>query len=231
MHPTTPPHLDQSAAQQSPLDRDLAACVVPGPLGPAVRHPLVVSIMYTPAHNDVLNEQLHAKRAAVAMAAAAGDVERVVWLHERPWRAETFATHAHLLDDRSYWQLLRRVWCDSENIMETIELWKLLLRVARAGREAMMHEHERAALAALPDTVRVYQGHTDQRDDGWSWTTDPDVATWFARRFQRLEGGRACVTSAFVSRDRIIAYLLQRGESEVIVAPDDVRDRQTSALA
>lgn len=217
-------------APAEPLDDELAACVVAGPLGPAIKHPLVVAPVYGPQMNALYNAQLRSKQDEVAAAAAAGDVERLVWLHERPWRAEVFAASAGALDDREYWRLVARVWVDSENIVEMVGLWDELLRAPRAGRESTMTRHERDALAALPERVEIFQGHTQRRDDGWSWTTERSVAVWFARRFALLEGARPRLSRAFVARSNVTAYLLSRGEFEVLVAPEFVEDRTTGPV-
>ena len=83
------------------------------------------------------------------------------------------------------------------------------------------------ALAALPEQVEIFQGHTHRRDDGWSWTTERAVAVWFAHRFALLEGARPRLSRAFVSRSNVTAYLLSRGESEVLVPPECVKERTT----
>lgn len=161
-----------------PLEEEMTACIVDGPLGQAIRHPLVIAPVYGPQLNALYNEQLRTKREAVNITLVDGDVAHAVWLHERPWRAEVLATRVHLLDDAAYWDLLGRVWTDSENIVEMNDLCDTLLRSERSQREAMMSDVERAALAALPDTVEIFQGHTDRRDDGWSWTTDSASPIW-----------------------------------------------------
>lgn len=207
------------------LDDELAACLVDGPIGKAIKHPLVVAPVYGPGLNAFYNEQLRSKQAEISAAIRDGGYAQVVWLHERPWRAEAFAAIAARLDDSQYWRLLAQVWIDSENIVEMAALWDDLLRADRPDRAAMMTDDEQAALAALPERIEVFQGHTDRRDDGWSWTTDDETATWFAHRFARLEGGTPRLSRGWVRRSEVFAHLLSRGEAEILAPPEQIEDR------
>ena len=53
---------------------------------------------------------------------------------------------------------------------------------------------------------------------GWSWTTDPDKAEWFARRFA-VRGKECFVAEGTVSKQYVIAYFTGRNESEIVVDP------------
>ena len=50
-------------------------------------------------------------------------------------------------------------------------------------------------------------------------TLDRDTAEWFARRFS---GDSQRVLVGTVSRDAVLAYLIEREEEEIIARPDDV---------
>ena len=189
----------------------------------AIKHPLVFSVMHHPAFNFYLNQQLAAKRRLLAEAEAKGDWHSYVFLHERPYRADALAEIADRIDDPTYyWDLLSCVWIDSENIREMHDLWDVLLADPRPHRDEMMHDDELEALRELPDEFVVYQGHTNTRRDGWSWTTNVDTAEWFARRFANLEHDKPCVTTGTVRRSDVTAYFLRRGEYEVLVDPAHV---------
>lgn len=213
------PALETLLHADEPLDPALDAYLRRTSLGPCIRHPLVYSILHHDSLNALVNAQLANKQAALADAVARADWDSVVFLHERPWRAEALHEHAHLIPDTTYWELLARVWADSENIRELPHLWDGLLHDQRPGREAMMDAAEHAALAALPDRVTIWQGHTDSRHDGWSWTTDRDTAVWFAQRFAHLEQAVPMLRQGAVRRADVAAYLLRRGESEILVDP------------
>jgi hypothetical protein len=130
-------------------------------------------------------------------------------------------------DDAVYWDCLRLTWTMDDAPGLNHDVWTALWE-ARPGREQVMLPEERATLAALPDPVHVWRGTARHAEDaGWSWTTDPARAVWFARwhadnrRVRMLYGvsaqGTPMVFEGFVARDRVLAVLHERGEGEVIV--------------
>ena len=211
------------------LRPELQDCIMEMALGLMIKHKYVNDI-YVPAFHARYNMQYEYKVEAVAKALADERWGTYIMLHERPWRFEALTDIADRLDDETFWDAVSMVWMDSENIPQHQDEWDELLRSDRPGHEAMMDDEERAALAALPPIVTVYQGHTDERDDGWSWTTDRDKAIWFGNRFANLEQAEARMTTGMVRREDILAYLLGRGESEVLVDPDLVAIVMTEEL-
>lgn len=210
-----------------PLHPDLEASIWESPSGFVfIKHPLVNTI-HSPGTNRVVNRQYEAKKAELARAADEGEWATWIWIHERPWRFEALLEVADKVDDEQFWHGVRDVWMDSENIREHEDEWDELLRTDRPGREHMMDDEEREALAALPDEITVYQGHTDERDDGWSWTTNRQTAEWFARRFASMEDGEPLLTTATVKKGDVTAYLLGRSEFEILTAPETVYGHNT----
>lgn len=57
-------------------------------------------------------------------------------------------------------------------------------------------------------------------NETYSWTTNAAIALFFAHRFE----GEGCVYTAKVHKSDIIAYMDDRGESEVLVDPSKVKD-------
>jgi hypothetical protein len=95
----------------------------------------------------------------------------------------------------------------------------------------MMDEAERAALAALPDPLRVFRGFSlDDHERGFSWTISRELAEWFAQRFALL-GGEARVASGLIAKAKVIAYLSSRNEDEVLALPEDVHGVRVSRRA
>jgi hypothetical protein len=187
--------------------------------GSMLKHPLVFSLIHTPAHNKSVNLQYEQKQKMTKEAVARYDWNTYVFLHERPYRVDAFMEVENRLTNSEYWSLFSSIWMDSENIRENPREWEMLLNSNRTFRECMMDEEEQQALAELPDVIDIYQGHTDIRDDGWSWTTDRAKAEWFAGRFSSLEGAEAFLTIAKVNKADVYAYLLSRGEREIIANP------------
>lgn len=83
-------------------------------------------------------------------------------------------------------------------------------------------EKTRAALADYGDEIRVYRGQgklSTPEKYAMSWTTNKNVALFFATRF-KLE--QAVLLEGTVLKEDILEYILERGECEAIVFPDSV---------
>lgn len=209
-----------------PLNAELIPYLSGGPLGESLRHPLVYDVMFHPetAYRD--NDLLAAKKTAVKSSLAAGEWETVIWLHERPYRAEALEEMvAGRVDDSIYWGLCGMVWADSENVWQEAGRWGRLLRSSRPGRECFMSEEDRVRLAGLPEELTVWRGFNGRgRARGWSWTVDEGKAEWFARRlYVAGEGEPPAVVSGRVYKGRVVGFVGGRGEEEVVVSPGRVR--------
>lgn len=201
-----------------PLLDDLVPHLHEGPLGQMLHHPLVIAAMYVPQFNHLYNAEYRRKLAALGEAERNGNWETYVWLHERPYRVDAFCEVMDRMDNVTYWSLLREIWTDSENIRENAEVWETLLQNDRAGRHYFVGDED--AFDGLPESFVIYQGHTLDRDDGWSWTTVESTAVWFARRFGMLEDATPIVSVGTVKKADVLAYITSRSEHEIIVNPE-----------
>ena len=74
--------------------------------------------------------------------------------------------------------------------------------------------------AELPDVVTVWRGTSylaigkDETD--YAWTTDRDVACWFAMRFADINGSPLVLTADVAKRD-IVLFTNERSESEAVL--------------
>lgn len=180
---------------------------------PALRHPLVYSVPYFPGLADFCNQQLRAKQAAIAEALAQHQWGRYIGLHERPYRLEAFLEIVPHLSDTDYWEQLRGIWLDTENIREQPSLWQAALCASRSGREHLMTAESREYLVQLPDPLTVYRGAGRVDPYPFSWTLSRDKARWFANRFNT--GGR--IYQATLAKPEVLACFLERGEAEIVV--------------
>jgi hypothetical protein len=199
-------------------------------VGLVLKHPLVFSIPHFPKLNSYANLQLKAKRKALAEARSKQFWEQYVWLYERPFRVDALQEIERLLSDGEFWKLVAEIWIDSENVRELPDVWDEILRSSRGCRENLMHNAEQTALAAMPERIVIFQGHTVRRDDGWSWTTNRDTAIWFAERFAELERTRPAYTTATVDKSDVLAFFSRRSESEILVERRYVQDAKTETL-
>jgi len=201
-----------------PLHPDLEPYVHETGLGMRVlQHPLVYCVPYT--HTSIANHAYLVKTLALQRARDERSWQTYVWLHERPYRLQALCEIEYEFDtDEEFWEMLRDVWMDSENVWQNFDDWVAFFSNLdnRAGMSALMSEEERVLLAALPDRVTVYRGAVDGlNEDGISWTLDQDRAVWFASRFNK--GGE--VFTRVVDKSEVVAYFTGRGEEEIVVCP------------
>jgi hypothetical protein len=207
--------------REEPLDPELGPYVHDdGPFGPMLQHPLVYEIVLPPNRCSHVNAIYRQKREAVDRAQADGDWNAFVWLHERPHRCEAFLSIADRLPDKDYWAFAGAVWQDSENIWQNLKEWRSILRSQRPAREHFMSEEDRIALAEMADRLTVYRGIDRASYRGLSWTLDKSIAEFFAMRFN---GPSQRIVEGTVSKSRVIAYLSDRGEQEIVALPQHVR--------
>jgi hypothetical protein len=217
--------------RQEELDPELADCLeVSERFGECIKHPLVYSMVHFPQMNAFVNAQLKAKREAIVRARDSNDWHSFIFLHERPYRVHAFVAIMDRMSDTQYWYNLAGIWIDSENIRQNPQAWQHLLRSKRPGRMAIMNDDEVEALEAMPDRIAVYQGHTQAKHDGWSWTTDKAKAEWFAHRFSMFEDSPPVLTEGVVLKRSVIAYFAGRGESEIVAPRNAVKERKVTNL-
>jgi hypothetical protein len=95
---------------------------------------------------------------------------------------------------------------------------------AAANKQQLRHMFRYAAFplpSDLPDVVTVWRGTSGQpfkeaRKTGYSWTTDRDMACWFAMRFAD-NYGYPLVLTANVSKSDIVLFSNERCESEAVI--------------
>ena len=182
-----------------------------GALGAQVRHPLVYQVPLW--SNGSANAYYLQKKKDLEKAIAEKNFNRIIYLHERPYRLQAFISIAEELSDSKYWSILSGIWTDTENQWQNLEQWTELLSANRSSRHYLMDESEVQLLNSLPEFVKIYRGCVKGlNEDGLSWTLDKAKAEFFANRFSK-EG---IILEREIPKSEIIAVLLGRGESEVI---------------
>ncbi len=136
-----------------------------------------------------------------------------VGFHQDEWKVyalnEAFVAG---FSGKTYWVLLRETWEMLHNLYGQRRTWRELLMVRmNPGPKSAMSVSEKETFAALPPTLTLYRGARPDQVDGLSWTTDLEVAKFFAERTQ----GDVYVVK--VPKSRVIMYLSGREESEVII--------------
>jgi hypothetical protein len=200
-----------------PLHPDLVPYTrVSHELGTVVlHHPLVIEVFCDPIMYAMINKRYAHKREAIRVALDKCDWPGYVVMHERPYRVGALNRlldlgHLTWADDNTA-HLCQDVWVDSENIHDHLKFWRQAFRLTDGHQ--WMSPAERAEFDALPDVLRIYRGECN--DGGVSWTRSKAVAKFFANRGVNESTG--VVSSGYVDKRNVFAYLTRRGEQEVIV--------------
>jgi hypothetical protein len=120
----------------------------------------------------------------------------------------------------TYWKMMNLAWTTAELISPHTFAVEELFGHHVECRAAFMGLADRRALAALPETIKVWRGTSFPSQDGWSWSLNRESAEWFGRRWPI--SGEAYLIEGEVERANVIAYLGDRGEAEIVVSQDHV---------
>lgn len=127
------------------------------------------------------------------------------------------------LDDTSYWRILGDAWTASDAVAANEDTWRRLFSSDRPGRESLTREPDRPVLAALPDEVVVYRGHSHEGGArGLAWTLSRESAETFAHQFAGSTDmghppGEPRLATATVPRASILALFQHRREGDVVI--------------
>lgn len=216
--------LDLERLAIEPLVPELQECVYVDPAldMKVLKHPLVFSVpLMLPGQ---ANLALRQKKAMLDDALKREDWASVIWIHERPYRCWALIEYVVGWDDdtnvpiplnyhrEEVRDLAADVWVDSENIGQHEDDWAAMFSGWECGDE-MLFSDDPKGWATLPDPLTVYRAGID--DGGWSWTLDPKVAVFFAKRF----GTQHVMSTGRVPKNCVFGYLTRRSESEVLI-PD-----------
>ena len=197
--------------------------------GQTIKHPLLFWIgPVTPNMVDYINKGIEAKRETLDRAFKDKNWSRYIYAHERPYRIDAFEEVMDEMTDEQYWENLSSIWVDSESIGMEAERWRGLLQSNRGSREFFMNADEKEEFSTLPERFTVYRGYSrgDKEEFGMSWSTDRNVAEWFARRFSN-DRQDIIVEELEVSKDGVFAYMTRRGEAEIILDMRDAKKKLT----
>ena len=208
---------DENNDQVVKMHPDLDAYLREGPFGLALDHPLVQELSIDLEYAAVVNSTYKHKSAELDKALRRRDWYSYVFLHERSHRFDAFMRIADdISSSRAYWELVRSVWIDSENVVRHDEEWFWLWNGKRRCKSYAMTAEDRKAFKQLPNELTIYRGIREAGNRyGLSWTLDRDKAVWFARR-DGIDAGPVLLTACAKKCD-VHALLLGRKESEIII--------------
>lgn len=160
-----------------------------------------------------------------------GLIDRAETVHEinfilnKPWRLFFIKLVQPYLSIEDFTILLKWAFIESEqpNMDPNVSTTELKNYFKKCNKDALMEEDELEVYNSLPNVVTVYRGVTSYNNKKikvLSWTIDPEVAKWFATRYE--QNGQ--VYTATISKKHILAYFGGRNEAEVIVDPSKLKD-------
>jgi hypothetical protein len=192
-----------------------------------LRHPLVYGVPYSKEMNALYNEQLKHKKTRIKEARAAKNWILYIMLHERPHRINALMEiYTEIENNQQYWELVRDVLMDSENLWQHKSHIRLLLSM-KEGRHHLMTYEEQDFLSKLDDNITIYRGCTPRNRGGTSWTLDKEKAEWFAKRFSTE---KPTLLIGECKKKDVIAYFEGRNEKEIIIFPEKVKVKETRLL-
>jgi hypothetical protein len=228
---------DNFPAYMQQLDERLRAWVIGGTGLVWLKHPLMYS--FTPESPAAINERFEWKVQRVREDLAKGDLTCISVLFEKPYRIQALTnvvqhwepeatgtvpawvmgvgscelgpfTHEH------FCSTLASVWMMTE-LPSEYPKQQLRDLFARAGFITDVEDLD-GAPAPRPDmTLTLYRGMRRKADRlGLAWTTDPNKAEWFARRFAKRT---SWVAEVECPPERLYARFVGRNESEYVIDP------------
>jgi hypothetical protein len=213
--------------KQEPLVEELKTYLSTQHKMRVLKHPLVYGVPYFKEMNALYNEQLKHKKARIVEARTTKNWISYIMLHERPYRINALTEiQSEIEKDQQYWELLRDVLMDSENLWQ-FRGWIRSLLSMREGRHHLMTFEEQDFLSKLDEKVVVYRGCCPKNRRGLSWTLDQQKAEWFAKRFNTKN---PTLLIGECKKNDIIAYFEGRNESEIIIYPEKVKVKETRLL-
>ena len=199
-----------------------------------LHHPCIISVMYpsTRWHIHETNLRYWLKVFALRKAYLEKDVDAYLMMIERPYRVPEFIrwclhdqqkndinpsqyTEHCRLSKQKYWEVVRWLWTDTENVYEHFVPWMaLILDHDTKDIRLMMDKEDRETFDSLPEEFTVYRGGEHEH---MSWTLSKEKAEWFRDRY---EGLRECkLFEKRIKKDEVLSYINARNEEEIILRP------------
>ena len=132
-----------------------------------------------------------------------------------------------MLDSRLEDKLIQEgidAYIDTEFPLTIFKSWKTVLNFFSDIKQKT-DEESQEQYDKLPDVVKVYRGVLAKDglkgDVGVSWTTDIEVAKFFALRL-KATGGESYIFEGEIDKDKILFFTNSRNESEVLLDPLDM---------
>ena len=127
-----------------------------------------------------------------------------------------------------FWPVFLNNWshCDDTWHLRARLLKELRRHNAEVPGASYLSANDRVFLDGLPNPVQVFRGCSRPRALGTSWTTDRTVASGFAAGHRGVGVPSPVIVSGIVSKRAIFVAMLGRNESELVLDPAMVSERE-----
>lgn len=139
-------------------------------------------------------------------------------------RMEAFAELANNPEYRMTWSTYYRCLCEAYECSDGIDIDmadELFSEFEDEFWLGLADKKSQKFYNDLPDVVTIYRGCTKAEAEsgnyGISWTTDKNVAEFFAHEYIRRDTDNGVVMEAQISKSLICAVILGRDEKEVVI--------------
>ena len=151
----------------------------------------------------------------------ADDVVKVYIVIRKSYRLTFLKYIKPYTSKEDFSELLADAWVSSENPNGDVNVSvpELIQWFKEADKSKLMTEEDLSVYNSLPDSLTVYRGVSKGRNpQGISWTQNIETAEWFANRW----GDDGCIQSAFIPKEKALAYFNTRDEDELVVDTTDL---------
>ena len=191
---------------------------------------------------DIYNDNKNCEKAINYVEAnilpSVTDIFSALMIIRKPYRLSFLKYCKDFLSKEDFSVALGDVWCtvESASFDKNVSLNELVRWFKKCDKNKLMNKEELSYLDSLPDEVSVYRGiGGNGSNKGLSWTDNYDLAVWFAKRWNTKNG---YVIKGKVKKADILAYFSGRagsvvsenGETELIIAYEDIMDKEMSYL-
>lgn len=161
------------------------------------------------------------------------DYWKVLFAIEKPYRLDWLKENFDLLKDNQdkYYELLKEAYIQTEFPMQNKTEDEITdLFTVYENPHIMMNSDELERFKKLPKVIKIYRGVRVKKNEklnldnlGISYTLDEERAKWFAKRLQ-CDGDKPILLSAEIRKKDIFSLFLDRGEDEIVVNPNLIRN-------
>lgn len=151
-------------------------------------------------------------------------VFKIFMMISKPYRLTFLKYIKNYLSKEDFSKILLDVWILTEfpSSDVNVALKEILNWFKHADKSHMIDEEDVKTYNNFPEQIAIYRGIKDSSiDKGISYTTDIEIAKWFAQRHNADQG---YLIEGIVNKKDILLYTNKRSEKEIVVDPQKIKN-------